>query len=112
MLSINNDRPAKCSLRRMLKIRKSVQAGNTIFLLSGRIKEEDVSELIDLLKTEKHLSTVILDLQEVRLVHREAVRFLASCEIQGITLKNCPAFVREWILTGSDHEPRSSAIGK
>ena len=96
----------------MLKIRKSVQAGKTIFLLSGRIQEEHISELIDLLKTEKHLSTVILDLQEVRLVHREAVRFLASCEAQGITLKNCPAFVREWILTGSDHEPRSFAIGE
>jgi hypothetical protein len=96
----------------MLRIRKFQQAGNTVFLLSGRIKAEDISEIIELLKTEDSLASVILDLQEVRLVHRDAVRFLASCETQGVRLKNCPAFVREWILTGGDHESRAFAIGR
>jgi hypothetical protein len=38
----------------------------------------------------------------VRLVDREAVRFLAACEARGIQLKHCPSYVREWIETGSD----------
>jgi len=33
-------------------------------------------------------------LQEVRLVYREGVRFLANCKAKGIKLKNCPAYIR------------------
>jgi len=39
-----------------------------------------------------------LDLREVKLADRDAVRFLARCEADGIQLKNCPPYVREWIL--------------
>jgi hypothetical protein len=38
----------------------------------------------------------------VRLVDREAVRFLASCEARGIRLTSCPPYIREWIEKGSD----------
>jgi hypothetical protein len=50
-----------------------------------------------------------LDLEEVKLVDREAVRFLAACEARGIQLRNCPSYIREWIETGSDtnHESPS-----
>ena len=37
------------------------------------------------------------DLKDLTLVDRDAVRFLKSCEAGGITLKNCPAYIREWI---------------
>jgi hypothetical protein len=40
---------------------------------------------------------VVLDLAEVTLVDREAVRFLAACDVRGIGLRNCPEFIREWI---------------
>ena len=40
---------------------------------------------------------VLLDLKEVKLVDREAVRFLAYCEAKGTTLKNCAVYIREWI---------------
>jgi hypothetical protein len=35
--------------------------------------------------------------EDVKLVDREAVSFLARCEVIGIRLENCPAHVRAWI---------------
>jgi hypothetical protein len=40
----------------------------------------------------------VLDLQEVKLVDQDAVRFLAKSEAEGASLRNCSAFIREWIL--------------
>ena len=64
-------------------------------------------ELQKLIEAEAEVASTTLDLQEVRLVDREAVRFLAACEARGIKLRSCPAYIREWIETGSDisHEP-------
>jgi hypothetical protein len=45
----------------------------------------------------KETCPVVLDLAEVTLVAREAVRFLASCDVRGIGLRNCPEFIREWM---------------
>jgi hypothetical protein len=45
----------------------------------------------------KETDPVVLDLAEVTLVDREAVRFLAACDMRGIGVRNCPAFIREWI---------------
>ena len=39
----------------------------------------------------------MLDLNEVSLVDVEAVRFFLHCEVQGIRLAHCPAYVREWM---------------
>ena len=78
-----------------------------VFALSGRIEQKDVSELQKLLEAEAEGAAITLDLEEVRLVDREAVRFLAACEVQGMTLKDCPSYIRKWIETGSDtsYEP-------
>ncbi len=35
-----------------------------------------------------------LDPTEVTLVHRDVANFLAACELKGIELGNCPAFLR------------------
>jgi predicted metal-binding protein len=40
---------------------------------------------------------IILDLQDLRLADRDAVKFLRGCEADGMKLENCPAYVREWI---------------
>jgi predicted metal-binding protein len=40
---------------------------------------------------------IILDLRDLRLADRDAVRFLRGCEADGMRLENCPAYVREWI---------------
>ena len=65
------------------------------FLLSGRIEKEDLMELKTLLK--KNAKAVVLDLKEIRLVDREAVRFLANFETDEGRLTNCPPYIREWI---------------
>jgi anti-anti-sigma regulatory factor len=86
----------------VLKIRRSEDSGPAVFALSGRIEETRVPELQKLIEAEAEVAAVTLDLQEVRLVDREAVRFLAACEARGVKLRNCPPYIREWIVTGSD----------
>jgi hypothetical protein len=78
-----------------------------VFALSGRIEENDVSELQKLLEAEAEGVDITLDLEEVRLVDREAVRFFAAREVEGMKLKDCPSYIRKWIDTGSDtsYEP-------
>ena len=68
-----------------------------VFTLSGRIELEHVGELQNLVDFAAAKNSVVLDLKEVRLVHREAVRFLKRCEAEGVELDNCPAYIREWI---------------
>jgi hypothetical protein len=80
----------------MLKIQRSWNEG-LVFSLSGRIEIEDVAELQRLLSLEKAGEEISLDLEDVTLVHREAVKFLGQCEAERIRLKNCPAYIREWI---------------
>jgi hypothetical protein len=40
---------------------------------------------------------IILDLRDVRLADRDAVRFLSGCDAAGMKLENYPAYVREWM---------------
>jgi hypothetical protein len=40
----------------------------------------------------------ILDLSEVTLVDIAVVRFLITCEDEGIELVECPPYVREWMF--------------
>ena len=80
----------------MLKIRRSAN-GKVVFSLSGRIEAEDVTELQRLFELESVASHLVLDLEDVTLVDRDAVNFLMRCEQNGIRLENCPPYIREWI---------------
>jgi anti-anti-sigma regulatory factor len=82
--------------RQMLKIQRSSN-GQIVFRLIGRMEAERVAELKALLKSETGTRQIVLDLKDLTLVDRDAVRFLESCEEDGIKLKNCPAYIREWI---------------
>jgi hypothetical protein len=63
--------------------------------MSGHLQEVHVSTIEELIG--KETDPVVLDLAEVTLVDREAVRFLAACDVRGIGLRNCPGFIREWM---------------
>ena len=63
--------------------------------VSGRIHRENVETLREVIGREK--DRLALDLTEVIHVDREAVRLLAVSEATGIELRNCPAYIREWI---------------
>ena len=66
-----------------------------VFTLSGRIRSEEAVELRRLVRVENQ--RVVLDLKEVRLVDRAAVRFLAQCRAEGIELRGSSPYIREWI---------------
>ena len=66
-----------------------------ILCISGRITGQDVDMLRGLLEQER--SAVAIDLKNVLLVDREAVKLLAACELNGTELRNCPAYIREWV---------------
>jgi hypothetical protein len=81
-----------------LRIQISAKEDVVTFTLSGRINAEEVAELQRLFGVEGQDHRIVLDLKEVKLVDRDAVRFLARCEANGTQLENCPAYIREWIL--------------
>ena len=68
-----------------------------VFTLSGRIQADQLPELDALLKSASPNHKLVLDLQQVKLVDRDVVRFLAQVEQMFVTLRNCPAFIRQWI---------------
>ena len=78
-----------------MRIERSVRQGITVFALSGRMNAEGVAELKALFDADYR--NIILDLRDVRLADRDAVRFLRGCEAEGMQLENCPAYVRDWM---------------
>jgi len=80
-----------------LKIERSAHRGFTIVALTGRLEMEHIPELERLFGARTDYARVIVDLKELRFADRDAVRFLSGCDIAGLKLKNCPAYIREWI---------------
>ncbi len=66
-----------------------------ILRISGRITGEDLNVLRASLEQEK--KSVAIDLREVLLADREAVKLLALHESNGAEIRNCPLYIREWI---------------
>ena len=79
-----------------LRIQKSDEHNQVVLNLIGRIQANQVAELEALVKSETD-HNLVLDLKDVKLVDRDAVRFLARSEAEGAKLRNCSAFIREWI---------------
>lgn len=80
----------------MLRIQRSVNA-ELVLTLIGRMDSEDLPELKTQCQSEAEGRPIVLDLKDLTLVDRDAVRFLKRCEADSIRLTNCPAYIREWI---------------
>ena len=80
----------------MFRVERSSN-GEVIYRLSGRMHGENIVQLEQLVKAEEKGRRIALDLKDMTLVNDDAVGFLTRCEIDGITLTNCPAYIREWI---------------
>jgi len=80
----------------MLKIQR-VANGEVVFTLSGRMDTENAVELKALFGSEAKGRRIVLDLKDLTLVGRDAISFLERCESDSIKLRNCPAYIREWI---------------
>jgi hypothetical protein len=80
----------------MLRIQRS-ENGEVVLTLSGQMDEEAIAELQSVIYSESSGRRITLDLRNLTLVNEDGVIFLESCESNGITLENCPPYVREWI---------------
>ena len=78
-----------------LRIERSTRQRFTVLTLSGRMEAEQIPQLEELFDRDNR--SVILDLRDLRLADRDAVRFLRNCEADGMKLENCPEYVREWM---------------
>jgi len=80
----------------MLRIQR-VSNSHVVFALSGRMDVENVAELQESIESEARGRCIVLELSDLTLVDRDAVRFLEHCEAHSIKLENCPAYIRQWI---------------
>ncbi|HEV3057397.1 MAG TPA: hypothetical protein VGY48_04075 [Vicinamibacterales bacterium] len=80
----------------MMKILRTTDS-NIVFTVIGRLEAENMAGVRALLAAEPPGSTVVLDLTDLVLIDRDAVRFLRTCEREGIVLRNCPPYIRAWM---------------
>ena len=83
-------------LSMFLRIEDVSGESETALALSGRITSRDVQQLKARISEVR--GPIALELDQVRLVDLDAVRFLAAAERGGVELRHVPPFVRAWIL--------------
>jgi hypothetical protein len=91
------DRGGCKRVRVTLKIDTSVLPECTVLILSGRMEASHIAQLKELIELQRPSQRMVMDLKDVKLADRDAVKFLGACEDAGVSLRNCPAFIREWI---------------
>ncbi len=78
------------------RIDRVVSAESLVVLfVSGRITGEHVDMLRRVMEQES--GGFAIDLKDVLLVDREAVKLLVLSGANGTELRNCPPYIREWI---------------
>jgi hypothetical protein len=65
--------------------------------VSGRLEAHNIGVLSALIAAEPAGRALVLNLKDLVLVDRDAVRFLRACEADTIVLRNCPPYVRAWM---------------
>lgn len=78
-----------------LRITPASDGETALLRLSGQIDEEHLTQLQA--EIHRYHPRLVVDLAEATLVDRAVVRFLAAREGEGIELRNCPRYIREWI---------------
>ncbi len=78
-----------------LKIEKDSDVQTTTIRLIGRMRREHIEELKAQIKAGGR--SVTLDLNDVCLVDLDVIRFLATCQSEGISLVHCSRYINNWI---------------
>jgi hypothetical protein len=100
-------------LQMSCRIDRVVGADNVVVLhISGTISGEHVDTLRNVLRQEA--GALAVDLKNICLVDSDAVKLLVLTEDSGAELRNCPAYVREWVTReradkGSDESGHRTA---
>jgi hypothetical protein len=78
------------------RIDRVVSSGNlAVLFVSGCVTGEHVDMLRGVMEQES--GGFAIDLKNVLIVDREAVKLLAVIEAKGTELRNCPPYIREWV---------------
>jgi len=88
-----------------LRIERISHGQVEILRLSGRLQSEHLKDLEAQIGGSPQ--KVMLDLEQVKLVDVEAVRFLAACETTGVQLTHCSPYIRDWITREGTNRGRS-----
>jgi hypothetical protein len=78
-----------------LRIEKDSDGQGTTLRLIGRMRRQHIEELKAQIKAAG--TNVTLDLNEVSLVDLDVIRFLATCQTEGISLVHCSRYINNWI---------------
>jgi hypothetical protein len=74
-----------------------------VFMVSGQLHADNVTELCHVVDAEPAGRVFVLDLTDLILADRDAVRLLGQYDDRGrVVLRNCPAFIRTWMAGESD----------
>jgi hypothetical protein len=98
-LLINREFHLACSLLLLLNVTLKIETirgkeGTSIKLI-GRLCAEALPDLEAEIKASARV--IALEMDEIAIVDLDVVRFLSACEIQGIELRGCPPYIRQWI---------------
>ena len=77
--------------------RVQAPSGSVVLRVIGRIDGTRTSRCCGMEQEKTKKSGLAIDLTEVTLVSQEAVEALAVAETNGIELRNCPGYIREWV---------------
>lgn len=70
-----------------------------VLRIIGRITRDD----LDVFRTALEDGTIVaVELAELELIDRDAMKLLAINEANGIELRHCPPYIREWIRSERD----------
>jgi hypothetical protein len=81
----------------MWKVQKMAEGERVLLNVGGRLEGRELAELQSVIASESQDRRIALDLRDLKLVDQETVAFLDRCETGGAQLRNCPAYIREWI---------------
>jgi hypothetical protein len=78
-----------------LKIVRIRERNRTRIRLSGELRSADLEHVrVEIARVG---APIILDLQEVDLVDIHGIRWLNTCQAQGVQVENCAPYICEWM---------------
>ncbi len=77
------------------RVDRLIEGDLAILRVSGRLTAEGLDVLRAAVEQEN--GAVAIDLKDVGLIGRDAVSYLATIEANGGALRDCPAYIREWV---------------
>jgi hypothetical protein len=79
----------------MLKIHRATDGMTAVLTVSGRLNAGNIDELRQSLDALPDCPAVAIDLADLLLADRDAIRFLGDREASGkVILRHCPAYIR------------------